>query len=199
MALKPWRVLSSSLLFDGSPWLQLSADAVELHDGRVVDSFYQVVMRDFVIVYVTDGEGRTVMLRHYRHGPRRVVLSLPGGLMEAGEDPLETGRRELLEETGHEASAWRLLGRYTMNSNYGCGTCHAYLASAARRVAKPDSGDLEEAVVELVDRPSLLAALGRGEVAMMSHAGIIAMALATESGFPAPPAQKWSAKGAGPV
>lgn len=184
MTLMPWKVLASTLLHDGMPWLRLTAEKIGLPDGRVVDRYFQIAMRDFVIAHVTTGDGRTVMLRHYRHGPRRVVLSLPGGLMEAGEAPLATAQRELLEETGYEAANWRPLGHYTMNSNYGCGTCHAFMARDARQVAAPDSGDLEETRVELLDREAVLHALGSGDIAMMSHAGIVAMALATQVGFP---------------
>ncbi|MDH5508486.1 MAG: NUDIX domain-containing protein [Anaerolineae bacterium] len=40
--------------------------------------------------------------------------SLPGGLMEAGEDPVQAAVREVLEETGLQVAVTRLVGVYTL-------------------------------------------------------------------------------------
>ena len=50
-------------------------------------------------------DGRICLIESYRLGVRRKLLELPAGTREPGEDPAETARRELVEETG-----WRPLG-----------------------------------------------------------------------------------------
>ncbi len=51
-----------------------------------------------------DRAGRKILLTHeFRMPLNRYLLSEPAGLMEPGESPLETVRRELREETGYEA------------------------------------------------------------------------------------------------
>ncbi|MBT5433374.1 MAG: NUDIX hydrolase [Rhodospirillaceae bacterium] len=133
-----------------------------------------------------------MVLRLYRHGPQRVGLALPGGLIDDGEESLIAAQRELLEETGYQARNWRSLGRYTMNSNYGCGCCNIYMASDAIRIAEPDSGDLEEAEIVLMTPEELLQALGRGEVSVIGHAAAIAMVMAAKHGYPVTVAKRSS-------
>ncbi len=42
-----------------------------------------------------------IMVRQYRHGIDRITTEFPAGLAEPGEQPEQTARRELLEETGY--------------------------------------------------------------------------------------------------
>jgi ADP-ribose pyrophosphatase len=53
---------------------------------------------------------RLVLVRQFRFGIDGFSLEIPGGVMEAGEDPLEAGLRELREETGFAGGVARLLG-----------------------------------------------------------------------------------------
>ena len=46
-------------------------------------------------------DGRVVTVSQFRPGPGRVVTSLPGGIVDDGEEPLAAGVRELREETGY--------------------------------------------------------------------------------------------------
>ena len=66
-----------------------------------------------VVAVVRDAAGEEcfLMVRQYRHGAERVTLEFPAGLVDAGEDPGQAARRELLEETGHLAGELRLSGR----------------------------------------------------------------------------------------
>jgi ADP-ribose pyrophosphatase len=41
------------------------------------------------------------MIENYRRGVDKVLLDLPGGLIEGDEQPYETSRKELLQETGY--------------------------------------------------------------------------------------------------
>ncbi|WP_309127170.1 NUDIX domain-containing protein [Microbacterium sp.] len=57
---------------------------------------------------VTDDDGR-VLLARWTEG-RRVAWTMPGGGLESGEDPEQTVRRELREETGFRIETTELLG-----------------------------------------------------------------------------------------
>ena len=54
---------------------------------------------------------------------------------------------------------------------------HVFIARGARKVQEPQSGDLEEIVVELHDRLAVIAAIRSGDVALLSSAAAIALAL----------------------
>ncbi|MGF7176250.1 NUDIX hydrolase [Azospirillum doebereinerae] len=165
--LKPWTVLGSRDLLDASPYLKVRAETVELPDGRRVDSFYQVDQPDYALMFVETEDGHVVMLRTYKHGARRVSLTFPAGALAPGEDPLAAAKRELLEETGYESDDWTGLGAFVVQGNHrGC-ACHMFHARNARKVAEPDSGDLEEMRIELHSPNDLIDAAARGDYAFL--------------------------------
>ena len=63
------------------------------------------------IVAVTP-EARLVMVRQYRYAAGRFLLEIPAGTLEPGENPEDTARRELREETGYSAKTLRPLGSF---------------------------------------------------------------------------------------
>ena len=62
------------------------------------------------VVLALDEANRVCLLRQYRHVVGDWIWELPAGVIEVGEDPLETAQRELREEAGLVATQWRELG-----------------------------------------------------------------------------------------
>jgi 8-oxo-dGTP pyrophosphatase MutT (NUDIX family) len=74
------------------------------HDFFVIESV------DWVNVLAVTPDEHLVMVEQYRHGSNTVELEIPGGVMDSTDrSPLETGLRELREETGYEGENGRLL------------------------------------------------------------------------------------------
>lgn len=172
---RPWTVLDSRDLLDADPFLKVRVETVELPDGRRVDDYYQFDMPSFACIFAETGDGRIVVYRQYRHGPRQVGLVFPGGHLSPGEDPLTAAKRELLEETGLESDHWTDLGRYMVNANQGGAWSHMYRATGCRRVAEPLSDDLEDTEILLLTRAELLAAIGRGEIHLLTQIALVSM------------------------
>ena len=61
-------------------------------------------------VVAVDSERRVCLLRQYRYVAGGWIWELPAGKLEPNEPPLETARRELIEEAGVSASHWESLG-----------------------------------------------------------------------------------------
>ena len=50
-----------------------------------------------------------VLVKQHRHAVDQDLWEVPAGMIEPGEPPLETARRELIEETGYRAESLRFL------------------------------------------------------------------------------------------
>jgi ADP-ribose pyrophosphatase len=176
-AIRPWKLVDRHLLLSAAPWLSVYRERVELPGGRVIDDFYRVVLPDFTEVVPVTPTGEVVMVRGYKHGLGRVTLSPPAGLLHPGEPPLQGARRELLEETGYEATDWQPLGSYVVDGNRQCGTVHVFLARGARPTQPPEDDETEVLNVELLPRQRLVASLRAGEIGNLAGASAVALAL----------------------
>ena len=113
-----------------------------------------------VAVVPLDDEQRVVLIHQYRHALGRRLWELPAGLLDAaGEDPVETARRELTEEVGLTASDWSVLVDVAGSPGFIDETVRVYLASGLTDVARPagpagpddEEADLEVHRVPLAD------------------------------------------------
>lgn len=172
---KPWKVIESANVYSCPPYVGVESQKVELPDGRVIEPYFRINLRSFAVMMAVTAENEVVVARQYRHGIERVSLMLPGGLLEEGEDPLATARRELIEETGFDSDEWESLGRFVPNSNYRCGETHLFLAWNAHRICEPNDGDLEETEILLLPLEKLVDELRDGNVVSLSSACAISL------------------------
>ena len=139
-----WEVLTKESILVKKPWLEVFQEKIRLPDGKVVPEYYEIEMPHYTAVFAVTVEQKIMVLRCYRHAVEKVTLTMPGGMIEEEESPLEGIQREFLEETGYIAKEWKQLGTFIGNSTRGCGTYHLFFATGARSLQKPNSGDLEE-------------------------------------------------------
>ncbi len=175
--MEPWKTRARRTILDLSPWLSVESHVVELPDGRVIDDWPWVESREFANVVAVAEDGRFLVFRQTKYAVEGTTLGPVGGYLDPGEHPLTAARRELLEETGHEAADWVSLGRYVVDGNRGCGIGHLYLARGARKVAEPIADDLEEQELLVLTRDEVVTALVAGEVEVLSWAAALALAL----------------------
>jgi ADP-ribose pyrophosphatase len=175
--MEPWRTRSARTVLDLRPWLTVETRVVELPDGRVIDDWPWVESREFANVVAVTEDGLFLVLRQTKYAVDGPTLGSVGGYLEPGEDPLESAKRELREETGHEASEWTSLGRYAVDGNRGCGVGYLYLAKGARKVAEPAADDLEEQELLTMTRDAVEAELLTGGFGVLSWATVFGLAL----------------------
>lgn len=179
--LAPWETVERRLAADASPWLKLWQETVRLPDGRIIPDYYTIEHADYAVVYAIQKDGRVLVQWRYKHGPRNVNLGLPAGFVEKGEEPLAAAKRELLEETGRQASRWTRLGSFATDGNRGGGHAHVFLAEETTQIQEPNPDDLEDMCLELVTADELRQHLRAGAVGTLGAAAAIAMGLDAHS------------------
>jgi ADP-ribose pyrophosphatase len=131
---------SSELLLQGS-FLQVKRDTVRLPDGKQATREYVVHPGAVVVVPLLDN-GDVVLERQFRYPVGQVMIELPAGKLDAGEDPLLCGLRELQEETGYTASEWAYAGLMHLAIAYSTEVIHIYFARGLRIGARQlDAGE----------------------------------------------------------
>ncbi len=176
MAKESWQVLEERRILE-HPYVNVIFQKILLPDGQIIPDWPIIQTRNYVNALVVDGAGRAMILEGYKHGHGNSNWQVLGGYLEAGEDPFQAVKRELLEETGYSSDEWRHLGSFTVDANRHVGTGHFFLAQGVHKVAEPDHDDLEEFIIRWVSLADLRQALFDGRVAIASYAINIALGL----------------------
>lgn len=153
--------LASRVLAKGH-FLEVRIDDVRLPDGATATREYIHHPGAVAIMALLD-DGTLLLERQYRHPVRQVVLEIPAGKIDPGEDLLECARRELLEETGYTAREWARAG--SLHVAVGCSdeVIHLFFARGLQRGAQQlDEGEFIE--LTTVAEAELDAMAARGEI-----------------------------------
>ncbi len=89
-------------------------------------------------------ENEAVFVWQYRHGTDVLSLELPGGVVDAGEEPLDGARRELREETGYAVDELEHLLTVHTNPALQDNVHHTFVGWGARLVGAPMLDATEE-------------------------------------------------------
>ena len=135
-------------------------------------SFFVLESPDWVNVVPLTPEGEVVMIHQFRHGTAEVTLEIPGGMVDASDnDPAESVRRELLDETGYAAEKIIHIGTVHPNPAFLNNQCHTYLALNARWQQPPQFDGAEDIAVELVPLEDVAGLIRNGRI---THALVVA-------------------------
>ncbi|BAG19717.1 MULTISPECIES: GntR family transcriptional regulator [Streptomyces] len=176
---KPWRIHGERDLYDNQ-WVKLQLWDVE-PPGMEQFEHHVVKLQHVAVTAVLDGQDRVLMMWRYRFVPQQFGWELPGGIVDAGEDPADTALREVVEETGWRPKSLEHVVTYQPMVGMVDSPHEVFVGHGAEKVGAPS--DLEEAAhiewVPLADIPGLMA---RGE--LMGSGTLVALLhiLATRAG-----------------
>lgn len=98
--MKKWKLLKSEKLFN-SKWISLSKNSYEIN-GKIFDDYYHIDRPDYVLIVAVNEKKEIIIERQYRRGIDEIMLELPSGWIDEGENPVQAAERELQEETGYK-------------------------------------------------------------------------------------------------
>jgi ADP-ribose pyrophosphatase len=175
--LQKWRILGSEYRVD-TKFLRLRADRVELPDGTVVEEYFVRESRGFSVVLAITSDGLVPLVRQYKHGAGEILLELPAGMIDPGEDPATCAARELAEETGFTGAPPEHVRTLYADPTNATTAMHLYVVRDARRTREPVLDVTEAIELELVTPQVLQAMAYDGRIAASSQVAAVLLALA---------------------
>lgn len=152
--------------------MSIVAREVVFARGAPPQLYHAVEQPDYVSIVARTRSGRFPLVRQYRPTMEGYTWELPCGLVDPGEDPADTCRRELLEETGFEARSIRRLGDNSPCTGRLDNRIHAFFVETGEQVGKPEPG----MTVELVTARELVRMIKAGEFVSQLHIGSLMLA-----------------------
>ena len=160
---RKWEIISSEYLIR-RPWLTARRDHVRLPTGVENPEFYILEYPDWVNVIAITRKGEFVMIRQYRHGLGETRYELCAGVSEEGEDPIDSARRELLEETGYGGGEWQLWMTISANPSTTTNLTYCYLATNVELMSSQQLEETEDITVHLLTEKEVKALLVNDEI-----------------------------------
>jgi ADP-ribose pyrophosphatase len=166
------KVVHREVVFKGR-YVQAEVRKVRFPDGK--EATREIVSPpNAVAILPIDASGNVHLVRQYRTAIERAILEIPAGILESGEHPEQTGRRECEEEAGVIPERMVRLCGFYHSVGFSTGRIEIYLATGltpSPKAHREEGEHLERVVMpfdelyrmvlsgEIVDSKTLVAAL----------------------------------------
>jgi ADP-ribose pyrophosphatase len=155
------KILSQKIAYKGKK--------IEVREDHLADADGKEYQREIVThpgavcVVARPTPDEVLLIRQYRHAAGQVLIEIPAGTLNAGEDPLACAFRELEEETGYRAN--KMIERARFFTTPGFTTEFMYLYEASELVKTQTNFDDDEVIeIDLVPRHEALRMIDDGRI-----------------------------------
>lgn len=168
--MKPWKRIEPTKVTKVG-WRKITTKTFQMPDGEVTtfDTLHPDG-QEFAAIIALTKDKKVVIARQFRPGPELAMDELPGGFVDLGETPEISATRELLEETGYNASGVKYLGKIHKDT-YMNATWHVLLAIDCEKTAVPEHGYTEHIEIDLISIDQLI--INAKTDRMTDHAAIL--------------------------
>jgi 8-oxo-dGTP pyrophosphatase MutT (NUDIX family) len=158
----PWQITSEKIVYD-NPWIGVTEYQVINPSGNP-GIYGKVHFKGFAMGIVPlDQDMNTYLVGQYRFVLNQYSWEIPEGGGAFDVDPLESAKRELLEETGLKASRWTEIQRMHLSNSVTDELSIIYLAQDLRQF-EPEPEDTEQLVIKKVPFDEVYRMVCDGEI-----------------------------------
>ncbi len=162
---KEEKTIESEQIYKGKV-VQLRVDTVSSLDGGT--KIREIVVHPgaaAIVASINKGEDESeeeemLLVEQYRKAIERKTLEIPAGTLEEGESPDECARRELIEETGFQASKLDKMIELYPSPGFSSEIIHIFKASELKKVSEDEA----ELSIRFVRLSELLTRIRNGEI-----------------------------------
>lgn len=170
--LQPWKTLDVKEVFK-TPWFRIAQHKVELPDGKVYDNYFVREHQNVVMIFPMTEDGKVVMVKEFKYGAKTVIETLPAGMMEDGETPEKSARRELVEETGYVPNSMEHIKTFLIDPT-GCSSqIHIFFATGCVCKYQQSLDPTEEIEVFTVSIDELRKKVQSNDISTLTTVGAI--------------------------
>jgi 8-oxo-dGTP pyrophosphatase MutT (NUDIX family) len=163
------KILSSEYI-NKHQYFTARKDRYETNSGKIVDPYFVVELPRGAAAMAITEDNEVILVKQYRHPIDEIIIEIPGGFIDAGEQPHEAIKRELLEETGYSFSGIHLLGTTALNPGVLNNYTYMFLAVGGIKTAEQQLDANEEIEIILKPLEEVRLMLMRNEIKQSMHA-----------------------------
>ena len=141
-----YRLIEKQIVYRGKK-IQVEVDRLENEETGREMKREVCIHPGAVVVLPVMGDGRVLMIKNHRYAVKQVLIELPAGTLEKGEDPMNCAGRELLEETGYLAGRLKRIGSFFSSPGILNEKLHAF---SAYDLEKKESALEEDEEIEIM-------------------------------------------------
>lgn len=125
-------------------WKEISREEVFSKYGRKIEKviykfpngnksdYYIKSEGPYTCTFGITEDNKVILAEQFRPGPNKILLELPGGVMEKGEESIVSAKREFLEETGYDGN-FQFIGM-AYDDAYNTLYRHCFVATDCKKI-----------------------------------------------------------------